>query len=151
MSLIEIVCQAFTDEAAVFLMVQSNEKQSLCLPGKVTPFQQNIFVLILLFLRIFSGIEKKSLLIIFKSYLFIAKITSPPCRKYVQLQFDKKNPPESNDICLPVEVHKITCIGAALWLPKISILFSTYLLQSFYFDSQIQGLGSNIPVLKNLT
>lgn len=85
MSLIEIVCQAFTDEAAIFPMVHTNEKHSSCLLGKVALFQQNIFVLILLFLRMFSGREKKSLLIIFKSFLFIAEIISPSCRKYVQL------------------------------------------------------------------
>lgn len=33
--------------------------------------------------------RKKSLLIIFKSFLFIAEIISPSCRKYVQLLFQK--------------------------------------------------------------
>lgn len=43
MSLIEIVCQTFTDEAAIFPMVHTNEKQSSGLPGKVTLFSAKYF------------------------------------------------------------------------------------------------------------
>lgn len=136
MSLIEIVCQAFTDEAAIFPMVHTNEKQSSCLPGKVTLFQQNIFVLILLFLWMFSGKKKKSSLIIFKSFLFISEIVSLSCRKHAQLLFNK----EYQKVVISVfqfRCLKIACIGAVLVQPKINVLFFTHLLYSSYFDSQL--------------
>lgn len=94
--------------------------------------------------------RKKSLLIIFNSFLFIAKTISPSCSKYVQLLFNKKYR-KVMIFVFQFRCLKITCIGAALVLPKINVLFFTYLLHSFYFHSQIQGLGSYISIFKNLT
>lgn len=74
--------------------------------------------------------RKKSLLIIFNSFLFIAKIISPSCRKYVQLLFNK----EYQKVIIFVfqfRCPKITCIEAGLVLPKINVLFFAYLLHSF--------------------
>lgn len=94
--------------------------------------------------------RKKSLLIIFNSFLFIAKIISPSCRKYVQLLFNKKYQ-KVIIFVFQFRCPKITCIEAGLVLPKINVLFFAYLLYSFYFCPQIQGLGSYISILKNLT
>lgn len=94
--------------------------------------------------------RKKSLLIIFNSFLFIAKIISSSCRKYVQLLFNKKYQ-RVMIFVFHFRCLKVAWIGAALVLLKINVLFFTYLLHSFYFCSQIQGLGSYISILKNLT
>lgn len=93
---------------------------------------------------------KKSLLVIFNGFLFIAKIISPSCRKHVPLLFNKKYQ-KVVIFFFQFRCLKTTCVGAALVLPKINVFFFTYQLHSSYFCSQMQRLGSYKSVLKNLT
>lgn len=129
MSLIEIVCQNFTDEAAVFPMVHTNEKQSSCLPGKVTLFQQNIFVLILLFQLMFSGREKKNIINYLQKFPIYSKIRS--FLNHAESMFNNyltKKIPESNNTCIPLQVPKNYLYRATLVPTKIKVFFFTHLL-----------------------
>lgn len=94
MSLIEIVCQAFTDEAAIFPMVHTNEKHSSS-SGKSYSFSAKYFCFNFVISTDVFWKRKKSLLITFKSFLFIAEIIPPSCRKYVKLLFKKNTRKQS--------------------------------------------------------